>query len=71
MLRSAARRASHPDWKMQDPQIPQSIWYLTDAPFVGFRVVRPLRLPTEEEAKLYEPDPEILREYRKAQGGKQ
>jgi len=71
MLRSAARRGSHPDWKMQDPQIPQSIWYLTDAPFVGFRVVRPLRLPTEEEAKLYEPDPEILRNYRKAQGGKQ
>ncbi|MGQ9822647.1 MAG: formylglycine-generating enzyme family protein [Thermogutta sp.] len=70
MLRSAARRGSHPDWKMQDPQIPQSIWYLTDAPFVGFRVVRPLRLPTEEEAKLYEPDPEILRNYRKAQGGK-
>ncbi len=71
MLRSAARRGSHPDWKMQDPQIPQSIWYLTDAPFVGFRVVRPLRLPTEEEAKLYEPDPEILLNYRKAQGGKQ
>ncbi|MGQ9563617.1 MAG: formylglycine-generating enzyme family protein [Thermogutta sp.] len=71
MLRSAARRGSHPDWKMQDPQIPQSIWYLTDAPFVGFRVIRPLRLPTEEEAKLYEPDPEILRNYRKAQGGKQ
>lgn len=71
LLRSAARRGSHPDWKMQDPQIPQSIWYLTDAPFVGFRVVRPLRLPTEEEAKLYEPDPEILRNYRKAQGGKQ
>ncbi|MGQ9505215.1 MAG: formylglycine-generating enzyme family protein [Thermogutta sp.] len=71
MLRSAARRGSHPDWKMQDPQIPQSIWYLTDAPFVGFRVIRPLRLPTEEEAQLYEPDPEILRNYRKAQGGKQ
>ncbi len=70
MLRSAARRGSHPDWKMQDPQIPQSIWYLTDAPFVGFRVVRPLRLPSEEEAKLYEPDPEILRNYREAQGGK-
>jgi len=30
-----------------------------------------LRLPTEEEAKLYEPDPEILLNYRKAQGGKQ
>lgn len=71
LLRSAARRGSHPDWKMQDPQIPQSIWYLTDAPFVGFRVLRPLRLPTAEEAKLYEPDPQILQDYRKAQGGKQ
>ncbi len=69
--RSAVRRGSHPDWKMQDPQIPQSIWYLTDANFVGFRVVRPLRMPTPEEAKLYEPDPNILKEYIKAQGGKQ
>ena len=38
--RSASRQASNKDWKMQDPQIPQSIWYLTDATFVGFRVVR-------------------------------
>jgi formylglycine-generating enzyme required for sulfatase activity len=71
MLRSAARQGSTKDWKMQDPQIPQSIWFLTDATFVGFRVIRPLRTPTEEEAKLYEPDPEIRMEYRKAQGGKQ
>jgi len=70
-LRSAARRGSEEAWNMQDPQIPQSIWYHTDASFVGFRVVRPLRLPTLEEAKLYEPDPEIMKEYRKAQGGKQ
>ncbi|MCA8944299.1 MAG: formylglycine-generating enzyme family protein [Planctomycetes bacterium] len=39
-LRSAARMGSDPDWKMQDPQIPQSVWYHTDATFVGFRVVR-------------------------------
>jgi len=70
-LRSGARVASHKDWKMQDPQIPQSIWYLTDAPFVGFRVIRPLRTPTEEESKLYEPDPQILLDYKEAQGGKQ
>lgn len=69
--RSASRQASNKDWKMQDPQIPQSIWYLTDATFVGFRVVRPLRLPTDEEAKLYEPDPKVWQEYKKAQGGKQ
>src|SRR4029078_4613052 len=44
-LRSASRRASTKEWKQQDPQIPQSIWYLTDALFVGFRVVRPLVEP--------------------------
>ncbi|MFH1919416.1 MAG: SUMF1/EgtB/PvdO family nonheme iron enzyme [Planctomycetota bacterium] len=70
-LRSAARRGSTIDWKMQDPQIPQSIWFLTDGDFLGFRVVRPLRTPTAEEAKLYEPDPEVMKEYRIAQGGKQ
>ncbi|MDZ4820541.1 MAG: formylglycine-generating enzyme family protein [Planctomycetota bacterium] len=50
-LRSAARRASNPDWKQQDPQIPQSVWYHTDAQFSGFRIVRPLVEPTEEEKK--------------------
>jgi formylglycine-generating enzyme required for sulfatase activity len=47
--RSAARQASHPDWKQQDPQEPQSIWYLTDALHVGFRIVRPLVEPSDEE----------------------
>ena len=41
-LRSAARRGSDKSWKAQDPQLPKSIWYLTDAQFLGFRVVRPL-----------------------------
>ncbi len=41
-LRSAARRASEPDWSMRDPQDPQSIWWHTEAIFTGFRVVRPL-----------------------------
>jgi formylglycine-generating enzyme required for sulfatase activity len=49
MLRSAARGKSTPDWKQRDPQIPKSIWYSTDAPFVGFRIVRPLREPNAEE----------------------
>lgn len=49
LLRSAARVASSAEWKEQDPQIPQSIWYHTDALGVGFRVVRPLHEPTEEE----------------------
>jgi formylglycine-generating enzyme required for sulfatase activity len=41
-LRTAARLASNPEWSVQDPQRPQSIWWHTDATFVGFRVVRPL-----------------------------
>jgi formylglycine-generating enzyme required for sulfatase activity len=69
--RSAARRGSTKDWKMQDPQIPQSIWYLTDATFVGFRVVRPLRVPSEEESKPFEPDVEALKEFKEAQADKQ
>ncbi|MEN6404956.1 MAG: SUMF1/EgtB/PvdO family nonheme iron enzyme [Thermoguttaceae bacterium] len=74
MLRSAARRGSNKDWKSQDPQIPQSIWYFTDANFVGFRVVRPLRTPTPEEAAKYEVTPfekEEFIDYKNAQAGKQ
>ncbi len=69
-LRSAARTASTKDWKMQDPQIPQSIWYNTEVFCPGFRVVRPLRVPGAEEAKLYEPDYEAIKEYKEAQAGK-
>ncbi len=49
--RSAARRGSDEEWKFQDPQIPQSVWYHTDALMVGFRIVRPLRVPSEKERK--------------------
>jgi len=35
----AARKKYTPDWQMNDPQNPKSLWWLTDAPFVGFRVV--------------------------------
>jgi formylglycine-generating enzyme required for sulfatase activity/mono/diheme cytochrome c family protein len=49
MCRSAARRASEPGWKQQDPQLPKSIWYLTDATWLGFRIVRPLEIPSVEE----------------------
>ncbi|HBT77932.1 MAG TPA: sulfatase-modifying factor protein [Planctomycetaceae bacterium] len=62
-LRSARRLRSVQDWKKQDPQYPQSIWWVTDAPFVGFRVLRPLKTPTPEEAALYEPIPEVWKEY--------
>ena len=45
-LRSAARRGSDKSWKMRDPQLPKSIWWLTDAQFLGFRLVRPLNIPS-------------------------
>jgi formylglycine-generating enzyme required for sulfatase activity len=48
-LRSSARRFSDPNWKQQDPQLPKSIWYLTDATWLGFRIVRPLEIPSVEE----------------------
>ena len=52
-LRSASRRPSSKKWKMRDPQIPKSKWWHTDAPFVGFRIVRPVKTPVEEEQKKY------------------
>ena len=52
-LRFAARRPSSKQWKKRDPQIPKSKWWHTDAPFVGFRVVRPLKTPSIEEQKKY------------------
>ena len=48
-LRSASREGSNEEWISQDPQIPVSIWYLTDALHVGIRLVRPLAEPSEEE----------------------
>lgn len=47
-LRSAARRSSERSWNRRDPQRPQSIWWLTDATHVGFRLVRPV----EEQKEL-------------------
>jgi len=63
-LRSARRLPAEGKWNEDDPGFPNSIWWLTSAPFVGFRVVRPLEPPkSEEEARLYEPDPEVWKAY--------
>lgn len=53
LLRCAARRASSPRWKERDPQIPKSQWWLTNAPFIGFRLVRPRVPPSAEEIGRY------------------
>jgi hypothetical protein len=37
---------------VQDPQLPKSIWYHTDAHWLGFRIVRPLEIP--ETPKMHE-----------------
>ncbi|MCC9604292.1 SUMF1/EgtB/PvdO family nonheme iron enzyme [Blastopirellula sp. JC732] len=52
-LRSAARRGSDASWKIQDPQLPKSIWYHTDATQLGFRIVRPAKVPSPEEMYFY------------------
>ena len=52
-LRAACRRGSSSDWKMQDPQLPKSIWFMTDAQFLGFRIIRPLKVPAAEEMFKY------------------
>ncbi|MCL2305599.1 MAG: formylglycine-generating enzyme family protein [Planctomycetaceae bacterium] len=63
--RSATRLVADKEWKKQDPMFPQSIWWITDAAYVGFRVIRPLTPPaTDEEAALYDPAPEIWVKYK-------
>ena len=52
-LRAAVRKGSSSDWKRQDPQLPKSIWYHTDAQFLGFRIVRPLKVPAPAEMQAY------------------
>ncbi|MDB6070510.1 MAG: hypothetical protein JWL81_1681 [Verrucomicrobiales bacterium] len=48
-LRSARRRDSQTSWQMMEPQLPKSRWFLTSAQFLGFRIVRPFKIPSLEE----------------------
>ena len=75
LLRSAARRGSSKDWKSQDPQIPQSIWYLhrraisSASAWCGRCACR-----RPEEAARYEItefEKQEFLDYQKAQAGKQ
>ena len=49
LCRSASRAASSSDWIVQDPQKPQSLWHLSDAHWLGFRLVRSPQIPSAEE----------------------
>ena len=50
---SSARVPSSPNLKRTDPQGPKSIWAFSDASFLGFRVVRPVKVPSPEEMYHY------------------
>jgi formylglycine-generating enzyme required for sulfatase activity len=52
-MRCAARMPSDPGWKASDPQFPRSLWWHTDAPFIGFRLVRPRIQPPAEEIERF------------------
>lgn len=52
-LRSANRLGSERAWKKTDPMLPKGKWYFTDAQFIGFRIVRPLAVPTPQEMERY------------------
>ena len=52
-VRCGARVASDPSWKQQDPQLPKSIWYYTDAQGLGFRLVRPFKVPDADAMYHY------------------
>ena len=52
-MRSAKRLMSDPVWNRRDPQLPKSRWWNADAPFIGFRIVRPLKQPGPEEIEKF------------------
>jgi formylglycine-generating enzyme required for sulfatase activity len=52
-VRPANRKESELAWNRRDPQIPKSKWWNADAPFIGFRIVRPFKQPTPEEAEKF------------------
>ena len=51
--RCSARMPSNENWKRRDPQLPKSFWWHTNAPFVGFRIVRPAETPSKKEIQKY------------------
>jgi len=47
------RLKSAPRWQVRDPQIPKSKWWNTDSPYVGFRLVSPVKQVTAAEVEEY------------------
>jgi formylglycine-generating enzyme required for sulfatase activity len=53
LLINQQRFHSDPIWNRRDPQIPKSKWWLTEAKNVGFRIVRPVKQPSENEVNEF------------------
>ena len=47
------RTKSQAKWQARDPQIPKSEWWNTDSPFLGFRLVRPEKQPSQAEIEAF------------------
>jgi formylglycine-generating enzyme required for sulfatase activity len=48
-----SRVKSTAQWQKRDPQIPKSLWWNTDSPFVGFRLVKPTHSMNQEEIEAF------------------
>ena len=51
--RCVSRIPSSPAWQARDTQIPKSVWWNPDSPFVGFRIVRPIGEFSYEDVEAY------------------
>ena len=49
LVTCTARVQSDPSWKKLDPQLPKSIWYMTNAQWLGFRLMHPAKLPAADD----------------------
>jgi formylglycine-generating enzyme required for sulfatase activity len=47
------RKKSTPRWQARDPQVPKSKWWNVDAPFVGFRLVKPVDQPKAAAVRAF------------------
>lgn len=47
------RQKSDPRWQARDPQIPKSRWWNPDSPFVGFRIVSPVKPASRQEVEAF------------------
>ena len=51
--RSAARLGSTAAWSESEPSLPKSLFWHTDAPYIGFRIVRPVVEPSEKDKRRH------------------